>query len=118
MSPWPSCRPASTPARSTCWTRRPAASIFRASRCWCARRAGNRGARHSLLAHKPVIAHAVFPELAQPRALQRFSESTRIVELGHSLLKELQNSFAALRIELAEFAVRGLGEFNAPSHDV
>ena len=70
------------------------------------------------LADEPAIAYAVFPELAQPGAVQRFSDSARIVELGDSFTQELQNSFPVLRVEFPEFPVRRLGEFNAPGHGV
>jgi hypothetical protein len=58
------------------------------------------------LADKPVITHAVFPELPKPRAVQRLSDAARIVKLGDSLMKELQDALGLLRVELAEFPVR------------
>jgi len=70
------------------------------------------------LADKPVIAHTVFPELPEPRAVQRFSEAARIVEFRNALMQELQDSFPVLRVELAEFPIRRLGQFNVPGHDV
>ncbi len=69
-------------------------------------------------ADQSVIAHAVFPELPQPRAVQRLSNAARIVEFRHSSMQELQDSLSVLRVELAEFAVGGLRQFNAPGHDV
>ena len=35
------------------------------------------------LANEPVIAHAVFPEFPQPRAVQGFSDAARIVQLRY-----------------------------------
>lgn len=57
------------------------------------------------LADEPVIPHAVFPELPQPRAVQRLSDAARIVQLGDSSMKELQDALAVLRVEFAEFPV-------------
>jgi len=68
-------------------------------------------------ADEPVLTHAVLPKLAQ-RAMQRLSQATRIVQLGHTLTKELRDSLPVLWVEFREFAVGGLGEFNAPGHGV
>src|SRR6266478_6529165 len=57
------------------------------------------------LADEPVIAHAIFPELSKPRAVQRLSDAARIVELGNPLMKELQDALAVLRVEFVEFPV-------------
>jgi hypothetical protein len=58
---------------------------------------------HLRFADQPVIAHAVFPELPQPRAVRRLSNAARIVEFRHSSMQQLQDPFPVLRVELAEF---------------
>jgi hypothetical protein len=70
------------------------------------------------LANEPVVAHAVLPELPEPWALQRLAQCPRVVEFRQSLVKELQDSLLVLRVELAEFPIRGLRQFNALGHDV
>jgi hypothetical protein len=57
------------------------------------------------LADEPVIAHAIFPELSKPRAVQRVSDAAWIVQLGNPLMKELQDALAVLRVEFVEFPV-------------
>jgi hypothetical protein len=58
------------------------------------------------LRDEPVITHAVFPELSKLRAVQSLSDAARIVQLGDSLMKELQDAPGLLRVEFAEFSVR------------
>jgi hypothetical protein len=55
-------------------------------------------------ADEPVIAHAIFPELPQPRAVERLSDAAWIVQPGYSLMKELQDALGLLRVELAKYA--------------
>jgi len=38
--------------------------------------------------------------------VQRLSDAARIVQLGYSLMKELQDALGLLRVEFAEFPVR------------
>src|SRR5260370_31095082 len=57
------------------------------------------------LADEPVIAHAIFPELPKPRAVQRLSDAAWIVQLGNPLMKELQDALAVLCVEFVEFPV-------------
>jgi hypothetical protein len=68
-------------------------------------------------ANKPVITYAVFPEFPKAGALQGLPDAARIFEIGYSLLKELQNAAAMLRIKLAQLPVRGNGKLNLPCHD-
>ena len=70
------------------------------------------------LADEPVIAHAIFPELSKPRAVQRLSDAAWIVQLGNPLIKELQDALAVLRVEFAEFPVNLGCQLNAVGHDV
>src|SRR5467141_3743249 len=70
------------------------------------------------LADEPVIAHAIFPELSKPRAVQRLSDAARIVQLGNPLMKELQDALAVLRVEFVEFPVNLGCQLNAVGHDV
>jgi len=55
------------------------------------------------LADEPIIAHAIFPELPKPRAVQRLSDAAWIVQLGNALMEELQDALAVLRVEFVEF---------------
>jgi hypothetical protein len=68
-------------------------------------------------ADEPEIAHSIFPEFPKAGALQGLPDAARIFELGYSVLKELQDAVAMLRIKLAQLPVRGNGEFNLPGHD-
>jgi hypothetical protein len=52
------------------------------------------------LADEPVVTHAVFPELPKPRPVLGASDAARIVQLCHSLMKELQDTLAMLPVEL------------------
>ncbi len=56
-------------------------------------------------ANEPVIAYAVFPELAEARALKRPSDAAWIIESSEATAEELQDALAVLRVELR---VRGL----------
>ena len=58
------------------------------------------------LRDEPVVIHAVFPKLSEPRAVLRLSDAARIVQLGYSLMKELQDALGLLRVEFAQFPVR------------
>ena len=58
------------------------------------------------LRDEPVVTHAVFPKLSEPRAVLRLSDAARIVQLGYSLMKELQDALGLLRVEFAQFPVR------------
>ena len=50
------------------------------------------------LADESVITHAIFPELPEPRAVQRLSNAAWIVQLGYSLMKERQDAPGLLRV--------------------
>jgi hypothetical protein len=56
-------------------------------------------------ANEPVIPNTVFPELPKPRTVQRFSDAAGIVQQGDSVLQELENAPAVLRVEPAKFPV-------------
>jgi hypothetical protein len=68
-------------------------------------------------ADEPEIAHTVFPEFPKAGALQGLPDAARIFKLGYSLLKELQDAAAMLRIKLAQLPVRSNGKLNLPCHD-
>src|SRR3984893_7105703 len=70
------------------------------------------------LTDEPVIAHAIFPELPKPRAVQRLSDAARIVQLGYSVMKELQDALGLLRVEFAQFSINLSRELNVVGHDV
>src|SRR5580692_2890365 len=56
------------------------------------------------LADEPVITNAIFPELSQPRAVQRLPDAAWIIQLGYSLVKEFQDALGLLPVEFNEFA--------------
>ena len=56
-------------------------------------------------ADEPIIADAILPELAEFGAVQSLSDAARVVQLGNSLMKKLQNAPCDLRIQLIELAV-------------
>ena len=68
------------------------------------------------LADQTVVTHAVFPELAETRAVQGLADTARIVQFGHAPREKLQDAPGLLRVELAEFAFCGLGKLNAVGH--
>ena len=70
------------------------------------------------LADEPVIAYAIFPELPKTRPVQRLSDAAWIVQLSHSILKELQDALGLLRVEFAEIPVHLGRQFNVVGHDV
>jgi hypothetical protein len=57
------------------------------------------------LTDEPVIAHAIFPELPKPRAVQRLSNAAWVVQLGNPRMKELEDALAVLRVEFVDFSV-------------
>ena len=50
---------------------------------------------------EPVIAHATAPEFAEFGAVERLSDAPRVVELGDSLMKKLQDAPRDLGISLS-----------------
>jgi hypothetical protein len=70
------------------------------------------------LTDEPVIAHAIFPELCKPRAVQRLSDATWIVQPGYSVMKELQDALGLLSVEFAQFSINLGRELNVVGHDV
>jgi hypothetical protein len=56
-------------------------------------------------ADEPVIAYAIFPELAEFGSVQRISDTSRILERGHPLVEKLQNAVGDLRIKSVELPV-------------
>ncbi|OEC96683.1 hypothetical protein FBZ99_103154 [Rhizobium sp. ERR 1071] len=46
-----------------------------------------------------IIPYSVFPEIAEFRALQRLSDGTRIIQLGNTVVKKLQDSAGNLMSE-------------------
>ena len=67
-------------------------------------------------ADEAVIADAILPKLSQFGAAQGLSDAARIFERSQPLVKELQDTLASGRIELAEFVVDLSGELNPPRH--
>ena len=57
-------------------------------------------------ADEPVVTHTVFPELSELGAMQCFSDAAWIVQLSHSLMKELQDALAVLRSSLLSYPIR------------
>src|SRR5713226_5062010 len=57
------------------------------------------------LPDEPEIAHAIFPELPKPRAVERLSDAAWIAQLGNPRMKELQDALAVLPVEFVELPV-------------
>lgn len=56
-------------------------------------------------ADKPVRAYSIFPEFSKAGAVQRLSDSARIIQFSYSFMKKLQNAPDVLRVELLQFPV-------------
>jgi hypothetical protein len=54
------------------------------------------------LTDEPVIAHAIFPELPKPRAVNRLSNANAawVVQLGNPRMKELQDALVEFSVNL------------------
>ena len=52
-------------------------------------------------ANQPVVSNAIFPECPEARTVQRFSDASRIIQLGNSLLKKPENTSAVLCVKPA-----------------
>ncbi len=50
-------------------------------------------------ADEAVVADAVFPEFAQARAVEGFSDGAGVVQFGDAVAQELQDAVAVLRLE-------------------
>src|SRR4029077_19542067 len=68
------------------------------------------------LADEAVISHSVFPELSEFGTLQGLTNTAWVIQWGDAFVKELQDAFTLLRVELSQFAVNLGREFNLPSH--
>src|SRR5882762_1738066 len=68
------------------------------------------------LADEPVVADAVFPELAEFGTLQSLTDTARVVQSGDAFVEKFQDALALLRVELAQFVVNLGREFNLPGH--
>jgi len=53
-------------------------------------------------ADEPIWAYLVSPKFPQARALQRASDATRILQLGNSFMKELQDSPGVLHVKFSQ----------------
>jgi hypothetical protein len=69
------------------------------------------------LADDAEWAYSIFPEFAEARAVQSSSQAARIVELANPAVKELEDTRALLRVEVAEFASSLDRYLNLPRHN-